>query len=418
MSPRELATTGQSALLEQYRAVRRQTERLCAPLAVDDYQIQSGPETSPPKWHLAHTTWFFEAFLLRAFVADHRPFHPRYDYLFNSYYESVGAFHPKAARAVLSRPTVEDVYRYRSHVDDGVGELIETAAEGRWPEIAFRVTLGINHEQQHQELLLMDVKHNFAANPLRPAYHNPPPGAAARAGPLEWLDGPDGGFEVGHTGPAFAYDNESPRHATLLRSHRLASRPVTNGEYLEFVEAGGYDEPAHWLADGWHARQQRGWKAPLYWEKDGETWWQMTLGGLRRLVEVEPVCHVSFYEADAFARWAGKRLPTEDEWEVAARGRAVAGNFLESGLLRPVAGSGQWFGDVWEWTRSPYDPYPGFRPLAGSLGEYNGKFMCNQMVLRGGCCLTPQSHIRPTYRNFFYPHDRWPVTGIRLAADA
>jgi ergothioneine biosynthesis protein EgtB len=409
------------ALLGRYRAVRAQTERLCAPLAVDDYQVQSVPEVSPPKWHLAHTAWFFETFLLRPFAPGYRPFHPGYEYLFNSYYETVGSFHPRAARGLLSRPTVEEVYRYRAHVDAAMADLLEggRAADGR--ELGFRVTLGLNHEQQHQELLLMDVKHNFAVNPLRPAYHTPPQRPAPdRPAALEWLEHAGGLVDVGHAGAGFAFDNEAPRHRALLGSHRLASRLVTNGEYREFVEAGGYREARHWLADGWHACRARGWQAPLYWEKGEGGWWEMTLAGLRPLAEHEPVCHVSFYEADAFARWRGRRLPAEHELEAACAGRPVRGNFLESSLLHPAPaqGEGQWFGDLWQWTRSPYGPYPGFRPLEGTLGEYNGKFMINQLVLRGGSCVTPQSHIRVTYRNFFYPHDRWPFTGVRLAEDA
>ncbi len=406
-------------LAERYRAVRRQTERLCAPLAPDDYQIQSAPEVSPPKWHLAHTSWFFETFLLRQFEPRYRPFHPRYEYLFNSYYETVGTFHPRGRRGLLSRPTVEEIYRYRAHIDEAMGGLIETM--GGRGEVVSRVTLGLHHEQQHQELLLMDVKHIFAANPLRPAYHSPPPDhAPARRPALTWLEHDGGVVEVGHGGAGFAFDNETPRHAALLAPHRLASRPVTNGEYLEFIEAGGYRDARPWLADGWHACRERGWQAPLYWEQDGGRWWHMTLGGMRPVAEDEPVCHVSYYEADAFARWRGLRLPSEHEWEAACAGRPLRGNFVESGRLHPAPapGGGQWFGDVWEWTRSPYTPYPGFRPLAGSLGEYNGKFMCNQFVLRGGCCVTPRAHMRLTYRNFFYPHDRWPFTGIRLADDA
>jgi ergothioneine biosynthesis protein EgtB len=411
---------GTGPLLERYRTVRRQMERLCAPLAADDYQVQSTPEVSPPKWHLAHTSWFFETFLLRALDPHYRPFHPRYEYLFNSYYETVGTFHPRNRRGLLSRPTVEEIYRYRAHIDEAMGGLIGRA--GDRGEVAFRVTLGLHHEQQHQELLLMDVKYNFAANPLRPAYHSPPPAPAPeRRPPLMWLERGGGVVGVGHGGAGFAFDNETPRHEALLAAHRLASRPVTSGEYLEFIEAGGYHDARHWLADGWHARREHAWEAPLYWEKDGGRWWHMTLGGMRPVAEHEPVCHVSFYEADAFARWRGRRLPSEQELEAACAGRPLRGNFVESGLLHPAAardGDGQWFGDVWEWTRSPYGPYPGFRPLPGSLGEYNGKFMCNQLVLRGGCCATPRAHMRATYRNFFYPHDRWPFTGIRLADDA
>ena len=408
-------------LVARYRAVRAQSERLCAPLATDDYQIQSVLETSPPKWHLAHVSWFFETFLLQPHAPGYRPFHPGFEHLFNSYYESVGSFHPRARRGLLSRPTVDEVYRYRRHVDDAVLALMHSIPDARWDAVASRVTLGLHHEQQHQELLLMDIKHNFAVNPLRPAYRRRSSEASSPPSPpLHWIERAGGIAEIGHEGSGFAFDNETPRHAVLLRDHALASRPVTNGEYLEFMASGGYGDARHWLADGWAKVREQDWSAPLYWEqRDGE-WWHMTLDGCRPVNAAEPVCHVSFYEADAYARWAGKRLPREEELETMLAAEPVAGNFVESGLLHPrpaAAGDGQWYGDVWEWTRSAYSPYPGFVPLAGSLGEYNGKFMANQMVLRGGSCATPRSHMRESYRNFFYPHDRWPFTGIRLAAD-
>jgi ergothioneine biosynthesis protein EgtB len=410
------------ALLEQYHAVRAQSEALCSPLAVDDYQIQTIPEVSPPKWHLAHVTWFFETFLLKAYRPGYRPFHPRFEYLFNSYYETVGRFHPRPERGLLSRPTVEEVYRYRAYVDECMTSLILEAADERWEDLAFRVMLGLHHEQQHQELLLMDIKHNFAMNPLRPAYRTAQArGNGEQSSPMRWVERPGGVFEIGHGDEVFAFDNETPRHRVLLEEHALASRLVTNGEYLEFMEVGGYEQAEHWLADGWAAVRRTGWKAPLYWQKEDGKWWYMTLAGMQPVNEQAPVCHVSFYEADAFARWRGARLPCEAELEAMVHERPIAGNFVESGLLHPAAArdadDGQWFGDAWEWTRTPYGPYPGFRPLAGSLGEYNSKFMCNQMVLRGGGCVTPRSHMRPTYRNFFYPHDRWPFTGIRLAKD-
>jgi ergothioneine biosynthesis protein EgtB len=365
-------------------------------------------------------TWFFETFLLTAHEASYQPFHPRFEYLFNSYYETLGTFLPRAQRGLLSRPTVEDVYRYRRHVDDAMLALLHSIPEPQWDAVEFRVTLGINHEQQHQELLLMDIKHNFAVNPLRPAYQAPASAATEMSAPLRWIERAGGIVEIGHEGGGFAFDNETPRHPVLVRDHALASRPVTNGEYLEFIASGGYADARHWLSDGWAKAREAGWRAPLYWELlDGE-WWHMTLGGFRPVRASEAVCHVSFYEADAYARWAGKRLPLEEELETKLAGEPIEGNFVESGLLHPASsreGDGQWYGDVWEWTRSSYSPYPGFAPLAGSLGEYNGKFMANQMVLRGGCCATPRSHMRASYRNFFYPHDRWPFTGIRLAAD-
>jgi ergothioneine biosynthesis protein EgtB len=412
-------------LLEDYRIVRKDSETLCAPLAAEDYVIQAMPDVSPPKWHLAHTTWFFENFLLVPYLKRYRVFHERYGYLFNSYYETVGTFFPRPQRGLLARPTVEDIRCYRAHVDDAMGELLANPPASDRHDIATRLVLGLNHEQQHQELLLTDIKYNFAFNPLRPAYRPANPPKSTEAPVLKWLDYAGGCEEIGHTGSDFAYDNETPRHNTYLRDYRLASRLVTNGEYLEFIEAGGYRRADLWLSDGWAAVKQRGWQAPLYWEVIDGDWWLMTLSGMRPLDRNEPVCHVSFYEADAYARFRSKRLPTEAEWECAASRCAIRGNFRESGRYHPATcpntegrNLAQIFGDAWEWTQSPYAPYPGFKPLSGSLGEYNGKFMCNQVTLRGGSCATPQSHIRATYRNFFYPPDRWQFTGIRLAEDA
>jgi len=412
-------------LLEDYRTVRRGSETLCTPLAVEDYVIQAMPDVSPPKWHLAHTTWFFENFLLVPYLKPYRLFHERYGYLFNSYYETVGTFFPRPQRGLLARPTVEDIYRYRAYVDEAIGELLTAPPTSDQDEIVSRLRLGLNHEQQHQELLLTDIKYNFAINPFRPAYCPANPPKASEAPALEWLDYTGGLKEIGHAGSGFAYDNETPCHNAYLRDYRLASRLVTNGEYLEFIETGGYRRADLWLSDGWAAVKQRGWQAPLYWEVTDGEWWLMTLSGMHPLDRNEPVCHISFYEAEAYARFRGKRLPTEAEWERAASHCAIRGNFRESGRYHPATcpkmdgrNPAQIFGDVWEWTQSPYAPYPGFKPLAGSLGEYNGKFMCNQMTLRGGSCATPQSHIRATYRNFFYPPDRWQFTGIRLAEDA
>jgi len=405
---------------KQYLEVRRRFEVLCKPLAVDDYQVQSVLETSPPKWHLAHVTWFFETFLLKPFLPGYRALDARYERLFNSYYNTVGPFHPRAQRHTLSRPTVDEVYAYRAHVDGHMDDLIADCAPVHQATLSQRLTLGLNHEQQHQELLLMDVKRNFFANPMYPVYRDVP--REDRAAPaLRWLEFPGGIREIGYAGGVFCFDNEQPRHKVFLRDFRLASRPTTNGEYLEFVDAGGYARPELWLADGWTAVNERAWHAPLYWINADDGWHEMTLSGLRALDPAQPVCHLSYYEADAYARWREARLPTEAEWEAAAGGEALAGNFVESGLYHPRAAEDandhQWYGDVWEWTSSAYSPYPGYRPLEGSLGEYNGKFMANQYVLRGGCCATPRSHMRATYRNFFYPHDRWPFTGIRLAAD-
>ena len=404
-----------------YREVRALSEALCAPLAVDDYQVQSVLETSPPKWHLAHVTWFFETFILKPFAPGYEPLDPRYAELFNSYYNTVGPYHPRPQRHTLSRPTVEQVYAYRSHVDAHMNALIESGAAAANADVAERLTLGLHHEQQHQELIVMDVKHNFFANPLYPSYLETPPRQAETAPPLRWLEFKGGIGEIGHANGAFAFDNERPRHQVMLRDYALASRLSTNGEYLEFVQDGGYSRPDLWLSDGWTAINERHWKAPLYWVNGGD-WREMTMAGLQPLDLNAPVCHVSYYEADAYARWRGARLPTEAEWECAASGKPIEGNFADSGRYHPRAAEdaddAQWYGDVWEWTASAYAPYPGYAPLAGSLGEYNGKFMANQYVLRGGCCATSRTHMRTTYRNFFYPHDRWAFTGIRLARDA
>ncbi len=406
--------------LTAYVAVRQTTEALCAPLLVDDYQVQAVPETSPPKWHLAHVTWFFETFLLRPFLPGYRPFDERFAHLFNSYYVGLGSFHPRSERHALSRPGVEEIYRYRAHVDAHMGELLASTAGGS-EAVAARLTLGLHHEQQHQELLAMDIKRNFFANPLHPTYQPAPTPVPTASGPMTWVEQPGGVREIGQGGAGFAFDNERPRHRVFVAAHRLGARLVTNGDYLAFVADDGYARPELWLSDGWSALQSRCWHAPLYWQRDGDTWHEFTLGGLRPLDPAAPVCHVSWYEAEAYARWRGARLPTEAELELAAQRAPIAGNFLESGALHPqpaVDGAPQWYGDAWEWTASAYLPYPGFRPLPGALGEYNGKFMANQMVLRGGSCATPRSHLRATYRNFFYPHDRWPFAGIRLATDA
>jgi len=410
-----------SGLLHAYREVRALSERLCRPLATEDYVIQSMPDVSPPKWHLAHTSWFFETFLLASFSREYASFHPRFGYLFNSYYEAVGARHPRPQRGLLSRPTVEEVYAYRAHVDRQMEALIEAAPDAPWREIEPLLVLGLHHEQQHQELLVTDVKHLLATNPLRPAYQPRPPEPAQPAPPLVWREYGGGLLHVGHEGSGFAFDNELPRHPVYTGPYRLASRPVTNEEYLAFIRGGGYRDPRLWLSDGWRTVQERGWEAPLYWEEEDGEWGMMTLSGFRPVEASEPVCHLSYYEADAYARWAGGRLPTEFEWEAAARAAPVRGNFLDSGRLHPAPAepSGepplQLYGDVWEWTASPYVPYPGFQPAPGAVGEYNGKFMCSQMVLRGGSCATPPGHVRPTYRNFFPPEARWQFTGLRLA---
>ncbi len=402
-----------------YRAVRQLTEQLCGPLEPEDYQLQSMPDCSPPKWHLAHTAWFFETFVLAKYSRDFRPFHPQFGYLFNSYYDAVGDRWPRPNRGLLSRPTARAVAAYRKSVDERMAALFEAADGPTLAALAPLVELGLNHEQQHQELLLTDLKHAFGLNPLRPAYAQPVADeTSAAAGSLAWEAHPAGVRRVGHAGAGFAFDNEGPAHNEYVNGFEIASRPVTAGEFLAFVDDGGYGRPEFWLSDGWAARQRNGWAAPLYWEREAGGWSMFTLRGMKPLDPAEPVCHVSFYEADAYARWAGARLPTEAEWETAAAGREVRGNFLDSGRLHPIAGGGAYYGDVWIWTASPYAAYPGYRPAAGALGEYNGKFMCNQMVLRGGSCVTPAGHVRPTYRNFFPPDARWQFSGLRLAKDS
>ncbi len=411
-------------LLFQYQEIRHQSEAICQPLAIEDYCIQTMPDVSPPKWHLAHVSWFFETFILLPFHQHYKPYHPQFDYLFNSYYETHNRPFPRPQRGLLSRPTVAEVYAYRAHVDEAMTQLLNAPAENSADEIQSRLMLGLHHEQQHQELLLTDIKHILAFNPLCPPYQvGKSSEPTYQNSALHWLEYQGGNHSIGHEGQEFSFDNETPHHMVYLQDYALASRLVTNGEYMAFMDAGGYDRPEYWLSEGWHTVGTQNWQAPLYWQKRNGRWWHMTLAGLQPVLEQAPVSHVSFYEADAYARWAGKRLPLEAEWELAAAQQPIAGNFRESGHLcaRPNhqngAGPKQLFGDVWEWTQSPYVAYPGYRPLQGSLGEYNGKFMSNQMVLRGGSCVTPQSHIRPTYRNFFYPGDRWQFSGIRLADD-
>jgi len=407
-------------LAERYRAVRATSEALAAPLSPEDTTVQSMPDASPVKWHLAHTSWFFETFVLEGAIDGYRAFHPQFRVLFNSYYNAVGTQHPRPERGLLSRPSLDEVRAYRRHVDERIVDVLGGPAASA---VADTVELGLHHEQQHQELILTDVKHMLSQNPLRPAYREQETGSS-RAAPFSWCEHPGGIAWIGTDADAFAFDNERPRHRVLVGAFALASRPTTNGEYLGFIEDGGYERADLWLSDGWIAAQAGGWRAPLYWWRDGERWWTSTLGGSRPVRLEEPVTHLSYYEADAFARWADARLPSEAEWEVFAAKTPVDGNFLESGLLHPAAGASgdhapiQLFGDVWEWTQSPYGPYPGYRAPAGALGEYNGKFMVNQIVLRGGSCATPRSHIRPTYRNFFPPNARWQFSGVRLAKDA
>jgi ergothioneine biosynthesis protein EgtB len=413
-----------SQVSARYRQIRAATESLCRPLATDDYALQSMPDASPAKWHIAHTSWFFEEFVLQAAVDGYTFFDPSFRYLFNSYYESVGPRHSRPERGLLSRPTTEQVWAYRAHVDDEMQALLE--ADSLSPELLALVMVGLHHEQQHQELFLTDIKHLFSRNPLRPAYATPP--AHVRRGgsvPLAFVAFNGGVTEIGHEGVGFCFDNELGRHRVFLEPYRLANRPATNGEYLQFIREGGYERAEHWLSDGWACVQREQWRRPIYWAEELDS--EFTLTGLREIDPNAPVCHLSYFEADAFARWAGGRLPTEFEWEHAARQLPLQGNFVEDGHFHPTTATPalvspglplmQMFGDVWEWTASAYAPYPRFRPLNGALGEYNGKFMVSQLVLRGGSCATPQSHIRSTYRNFFYPTARWQFSGVRLAAD-
>jgi ergothioneine biosynthesis protein EgtB len=407
-------------LLERYRNIRASTERLSAPLCAEDCVIQSMPDVSPTRWHLAHTTWFFETFALKQFVSSYTPFHPAYEYLFNSYYNSIGEQFPRPRRGLLSRPSVREVLSYRHDIDEKMESLLLSDIESN-KEIFLIIELGIHHEQQHQELILTDVKHVLSCNPLYPAYHEASSGAAKSGTKIFWKKFPEGLVWSGFDGKTFCFDNERPRHRTFLEAFEMSSRLITCGEFLQFIQDGGYRKPALWLSAGWQQVCASRWRAPLYWVESKDGWRQFTLSGLRPVEPDEPVCHVSYYEADAFARWAGARLPTEFEWEWAASHEPVEGNFVESELLHPAcidessqSGLSQMFGDVWEWTASPYTAYPGFSPAENALGEYNGKFMCNQFVLRGGSCATPQSHIRPTYRNFFPPEAQWQFSGFRL----
>ena len=403
----------QATLASEYARVRAFTESLCEGLAAEDYVVQSMPDVSPTKWHLAHTSWFFENFVLTPHLPRYKPLNPVYHYLFNSYYVQAGERHCRAQRGYLSRPTVREVMAYRAHVDRAMDDLLATDLN---PAARQLVILGVHHEQQHQELLLTDIKHVFSVNPLRPVYRRSDGTRAQAVEPLRWRRYEEGVRQIGYEGSDFSFDNETPRHRVFIEPFELASRLVTNGEYLEFMEAGGYRRPELWLSAGWDAVRQNAWSEPFYWEKRDGAWQTFTLHGMQAIDEYEPVCHVSYFEADAFARWKGARLPTEFEWEIAAAGTPISGNFVESGALHP-RGSGDLFGDVWQWTRSPYAPYPGFQPAAGAVGEYNGKWMCNQFVLRGGSCATSITHIRPTYRNFFPPEATWQFMGIRLARD-
>ena len=420
LSPAPGAEINPDALAARFDAIRRQSLRLTATLSAEDQCVQSMPDTSPTKWHLAHTTWFFEAFVLTPHAPDYGVFDPHFNFLFNSYYEQVGPRHARPMRGLLTRPSLNDVLAYRAYVDAAVRDFFVSAPA---PDILALIQLGLNHEQQHQELMLTDIKHVLSCNPLYPAYLRPHPREAQPAFDLTWVDFPGGLRQIGWNGQGFAFDCEGPRHKVWLEPYRLASRPVSNGEYKAFIDDGGYERAELWLSEGWAACQNNGWRAPLYWQmNDAGDWRIFTLAGLRPINDAAPVCHVSYFEADAYARWAGKRLPTEAEWECAAADQNIDGHFVGGGAFHPLPadrpGLTQMYGDVWQWTSTAYAAYPGFKPPPGAVGEYNGKFMSGQMVLRGASCVTPNDHVRASYRNFFYPPDRWQFSGIRLADDA
>ena len=424
-------------LRDRFNQIRNFTNALSAGLEPEDCVVQSMPDVSPTKWHLAHTTWFFETFILKKFVPGYRAEIPEYAYLFNSYYNAAGDMHRRDLRGLISRPTVSEAGRYRASIDSHMDDLLSNADEKSLDEIEPLLVLGVNHEQQHQELLITDIKHVLAQNPLYPVFRQRNRDVdAKKITPIRFIDFEGTLTAMGHEGDGFAYDNEGPRHQALVPAFSLATRPVTNGEYIGFIEDNGYSRPEFWLSLGWMTVNEQRWNAPLYWTKRDGAWWNFTLSGLRPIDQSDPVTHVSYFEADAYANWAGARLPTEFEWERAALSCPIEGNFVETELFHPVSvapnafgavsadkpGKGQrlhqMFGDVWEWTRSAYSPYPGYHAAPGALGEYNGKFMCNQYVLRGGSCATSRTHIRRTYRNFFQPEKRWQFTGIRLARDA
>ncbi len=416
-------------LVDRFSRVRDTSLEITHTLSPEDQMLQSMPDASPTKWHLAHTTWFFETFILLPSSPSYKPFDERYQYLFNSYYKQLGSHPNRGSRGLMSRPTLEEVRAYRAHVDSCLLDLLRKiiakppADENDKDEVLTMIELGLNHEQQHQELILTDIKHALWSGPLAPKVtREKGPTGVKQASPSSWIEIEGGIHDVGHVGEGFSFDNECPRHQVLLRPFHIASRAVSNAEYLEFMADRGYRRPELWLSDGWDAVNAHSWKSPFYWDtEDDKEWFQFREGTMEPVVLTEPVCHLSFYEADAYARWRGFRLPTEQEWEIAASRNPSKGTLLEDKVFHPQAATGtgfqQAFGDVWEWTASPYIPYQGFKPAAGLIGEYNGKFMCNQMVLRGGSCVTPESHIRASYRNFFSPHVRWQFSGLRLAND-
>jgi len=422
-SAENITAQSASGRLHRYRNVRDFSIAQVAPLSVEDMGLQAMTDVSPAKWHLAHTTWFFETFILEQYEPGFKPFNPHYRHLFNSYYETVGAFHPRHQRGLLSRPSVNEVLNYRNNVDQRIQNLVEQCNKKTWHDLEPLIMLGTHHEQQHQELLFTDTLYNFRQNPIAPAYRPGQLGSTeflTQVNELSFSQFDGGLHDIGADGSAFSFDNESPRHPVYLQPYSLANRLISNGEYLQFVEDKGYQTAVCWLSDGWATIQNEQWQQPLYWQQTDNGWQEFSLYGLRPLDPTAPVSHLSYFEADAYATWASKRLPTEAEWEHAAAGQPIAGNLLNSDHLKPIPstaidGMQQLYGDVWEWTASPYSPYPGFCPPAGPVGEYNGKFMCNQMVLRGGSCVTPVDHIRATYRNFFPADARWQFSGIRLA---
>ncbi len=414
---------GDENRVAQFSSTRNQSVQFCAPLELEDYGLQAMPQTSPPKWHLAHTTWFLETFVLQPFEKSFKPFNAQFEQMFNSYYNGIGEQFPRSQRGLLSRPCLSEVLDYRRQIDARIIALMNDSAHPDHQEILARVQLGVHHEQQHQELFFTDIKYSLSVNPLNialyPTSTKQEHSTRAQDFGQGWHQNDGGLVRIGYQGAGFCYDNETPAHRVFLEPFEIANRLVTNGEFLTFLNDGGYHKPELWLADGWACVQQNGWNMPLYWRQRDEGWFEYTHAGVRPLDPSRPVCHVSAYEADAFARWAGARLPTEFEWESVAKDYPVQGQFVEEGSYHPQAAQGeglqQLFGSVWEWTSSAYGPYPGYQPAAGALGEYNGKFMCNQWVLRGGSCVSSRSHLRATYRNFFYPQDRWQFTGIRLA---
>ena len=412
-------TARAAALARRYDAVRARSVELAAPLSAEDCCVQSMPDASPTKWHLAHTSWFFDVFVLERYAGGYRPFRPEFRVLFNPYYNAVGDKHPRPQRGLLTRPALAEVRAYRDHVDRHLRALLRT--RGRPARLYELVELGLQHEQQHQELMLTDIKHLLSLNPTQPAYRTRARHGKRTAGALEWIDFAGGIVAIGHDAGGFCFDNELPRHRVYLQPFALAARPVTNGEYAQFVDRGGYAAAEHWLSEGWEWVRANALQHPLYWRRGARGWHEFTLGGLRPLAAEQPVVHLSYFEADAYARWAGARLPTEAEWEHAAASCTTEGGFVENGRYHPAAAAGtglrQMLGDVWEWTASSYARYPGYRPAAGAIGEYNGKFMVNQYVLRGGSCATPRGHIRASYRNFFPASARWQFSGLRLARD-